>query len=55
MGVCCNLFRSLEWPREGAGPLPAPLLNLGPLPDQSYYLPPHTNTHLGRMREESER
>jgi hypothetical protein len=36
-------------PREGAGPLPAPPLNLGPPPYQSYYLPPHTYTHLGRM------
>ena len=41
-------LRGKRTPREGAGQLPAPLLNLGPPPDQSYYLPPHTYT-LGRM------
>src|SRR5918995_972794 len=41
-------LRGKRTPREGAGPLPAPVLNLGQPPDQSYYLPPHTYT-LGRM------
>src|SRR5215216_2228433 len=38
--------RAKRTPREGTGQQPAPLLNLGSPPDQSYLLPPHT---LGRI------